>query len=506
MKQRRLLSLFAAALLGLTFTAFPPAALEPPEIVAEAATSSSLFEYSLNGSKYLNITKYNGSDSSVTIPREHEGKEIVSINKSAFENNKYVKYVTIQDNVKYIHERAFANCTKLKRATIQGRVMIDSYAFYNCSTMTNIIMNEDSWTYSGSNHALNIFTNCSSLKQINSQNVLQYSTVSGYQKPKLRQETQSSNAPTRKIIKTFFRRSENVGFIDQYCTELCNWIRNTQTRPWMSDAAKARQYHDWLMDHCLTGNPNNPECHLYSSVFLSCGLGIRGTEKGEAVCSGFAKAYTMLLHASGIESYVVGERAKVEGLMAHAWNLVKLDGKYYHCDTYKDNQKSNYHIYNPNNGLTPYPMYNGYYYCNFMLATSELPTVYQQYEHVVNPANNEIDPDSGLPGYVHPYASYPYTVIGNGAPEDTMKRTAQDALFAKCTTKQSVQDANQDGIPDGDWNLDGEGNRRDSVYYNAACWKMDRTLKQNDMWNYFNKLIKVWEMSPDELYDEYMYD
>ncbi len=106
----------------------------------------------------------------------------------------------------------------------------------------------------------------------------------------------------------------------------------------------------------------------------------------------------------------------------------------------------------------------------------------------------------------YPYASYPYTSKGKGASEDKLNRAAQDTLLAKCTTKHSVQDPNHDGIPNGDWNLDGEGNRRDSVYFCAACWKMDRTLTQNDMWKYLNKLIKVWDMSPDELYDAYMYD
>ncbi len=51
--------------------------------------------------------------------------------------------------------------------------------------------------------------------------------------------------------------------------------------------------------------------------------------EGVAVCEGYAEAYQVLLEEVGIMSYVVrgwggGER--------HAWNLVRLDGKYYYTD------------------------------------------------------------------------------------------------------------------------------------------------------------------------------
>ncbi|MDX5323826.1 MAG: hypothetical protein LPJ96_09445, partial [Exiguobacterium sp.] len=51
---------------------------------------------------------------------------------------------------------------------------------------------------------------------------------------------------------------------------------------------------------------------------------------GEGVCEGYALTTLLLLEASGVETrYISGE---VEtGL--HAWNLVKLDGEWYHLDT-----------------------------------------------------------------------------------------------------------------------------------------------------------------------------
>ncbi len=54
------------------------------------------------------------------------------------------------------------------------------------------------------------------------------------------------------------------------------------------------------------------------------------TVNGEAVCEGYAKAYQYLLQLSGIQSYIVTGFANGG---AHAWNLIRLDGRYYYADT-----------------------------------------------------------------------------------------------------------------------------------------------------------------------------
>lgn len=52
---------------------------------------------------------------------------------------------------------------------------------------------------------------------------------------------------------------------------------------------------------------------------------------GKAVCEGYAEAYQYLLQRLGIECYIVTGNSKKDG-GAHEWNLIKLDGKYYHAD------------------------------------------------------------------------------------------------------------------------------------------------------------------------------
>lgn len=51
--------------------------------------------------------------------------------------------------------------------------------------------------------------------------------------------------------------------------------------------------------------------------------------QNEAVCDGYSKAFKLLLEKVGIESIIIGGSTQAE---LHAWNLVKLDDKYYHVD------------------------------------------------------------------------------------------------------------------------------------------------------------------------------
>lgn len=61
----------------------------------------------------------------------------------------------------------------------------------------------------------------------------------------------------------------------------------------------------------------------YSSVHSAFGMFVNGV----AVCQGYAQAYSALCKKAGIECEYV-----VSAPMNHAWNMVRLGGKYYHID------------------------------------------------------------------------------------------------------------------------------------------------------------------------------
>ena len=55
--------------------------------------------------------------------------------------------------------------------------------------------------------------------------------------------------------------------------------------------------------------------------------------ENEAVCDGYSKAFKLLLEKVGIDNVII--HGSTEDV-AHAWNVVSLDGEYYHVDTTSD--------------------------------------------------------------------------------------------------------------------------------------------------------------------------
>ena len=82
-------------------------------------------------------------------------------------------------------------------------------------------------------------------------------------------------------------------------------------------------YHDYIVHNTaygfLTGEEEQYSYKAYGALL-----------RNKAVCNGYAEAMELLLLCSGLDTYmVVGNTT--EG--AHAWNIVKIDGEWYHVDT-----------------------------------------------------------------------------------------------------------------------------------------------------------------------------
>ncbi|AJK89827.1 MULTISPECIES: transglutaminase domain-containing protein [Lysinibacillus] len=92
-------------------------------------------------------------------------------------------------------------------------------------------------------------------------------------------------------------------------------------KPTMTEFDKVKAINDYIVSNTSYGTKTKASPHsAYALLF-----------EGQAVCQGYALAAQAMLSQSGIETkYVVGF---VNGNEAHAWNLVKVDGKWYHLDT-----------------------------------------------------------------------------------------------------------------------------------------------------------------------------
>ncbi|OWA33094.1 hypothetical protein B9G55_23350 [Saccharibacillus sp. O16] len=90
------------------------------------------------------------------------------------------------------------------------------------------------------------------------------------------------------------------------------------TKPGMNDHLKVKAIHDWVVRT------------LKYDTTLSKFTAYEGLKTGSTVCQGYALLTYDMLKQAGFETNIVEGYVKGE---AHAWNMVKLDGKWYQLDT-----------------------------------------------------------------------------------------------------------------------------------------------------------------------------
>lgn len=103
-----------------------------------------------------------------------------------------------------------------------------------------------------------------------------------------------------------------------------NYILNSVIKNGMTDFQKELAIHDYLVLNSKY-DPNKLSNGKYANESYSVyGILVRGV----GVCGGYAESFKLLLNKVGIESMVVISTPE----MNHAWNIVNLDGEYYHVD------------------------------------------------------------------------------------------------------------------------------------------------------------------------------
>ena len=415
MKHSKLITWLSVGLLGLAAAAFSPG------MTAEAAIENG-FEYTVDPqTNEATIKEYKGSATNLQIPTSLGGHRVTTIGQRAFAGESLTKLV-VPSCVKEIEMYAFDRCTSMTDLTIQGNTKLRKMAFYGCTSLERVNLSAgsesaDRWNY--------CFMNCPSLKTVNGEQAVLYQKDSnGRTYPVI-------NPAIRTAVLNHFCRSRAVGFVDEYCQKICEYIVATETDPWMNDALKARQLHDWILRHCLYEDCENGESlkdsenHAGSSVFLSYAVNVRGEGVGESVCQGYSLAYKMLLAEAGIEAHVLY-------CPGHQWNLVKIDGKYYQADLSWESLK-----YQNDFNQNPYSTLYRY----FLLSDEKMQEEHKTDESVLQ--YYDVTPQAALIGlYEHPLLSK------YSASNDEIA-----ALAARCM--KSYRDKNKDGIMEYDFDLDG---------------------------------------------------
>ena len=120
------------------------------------------YEKSSDG-KSIKITRYTGTETSLTIPSTIEGLPVTNIDKYAFNGNTTIQTVTLPDTMTNVSSYAFYGCYGLKKVVLPSTIKnIYSYAFEFCSSLTTINF-PTSLAYIGSG----AFYGCTSLSSVN---------------------------------------------------------------------------------------------------------------------------------------------------------------------------------------------------------------------------------------------------------------------------------------------------------------------------------------------------
>lgn len=227
----------------------------------------------------------------------------VTIKKYAFRDNAALKEVAIGGNAD-IASSTFIGCAALEKVSLKGSSSVEEFAFDDCPELAEVEIDLNDGK-SG-----RCFNNCPKLFTLNGIEVVT--------------EDSADIAPEfRDFVMNKCSTVNQVGFIDRYVVNTAKKVVSEVTDDSMNDIQKVKALHDWVCNNTTPDTDEksgfDPANHVDSTVFLD----------GVAICDGYARTFNLLLHEAGIESCFVDNSY-------HAWNIVKINGKWFHVDTLWD--------------------------------------------------------------------------------------------------------------------------------------------------------------------------
>ncbi len=100
----------------------------------------------------------------------------------------------------------------------------------------------------------------------------------------------------------------------------------------MSDFEKEKILHDYIVSNTSYDYTNYRRGTLPEDSFSEYGCLVLG----KAVCSGYSKAMKLLCDLAGVECMIVAGWSNDNRNEGHSWNIVKIDGEFYHLDVTND--------------------------------------------------------------------------------------------------------------------------------------------------------------------------
>ncbi len=225
---------------------------------------------------------------------------------SWYDKRDEIRRVVIDKGAVNISEKAFADCKNLSEVEIRsGLQRIEKNAFSDCPNLKRIsipdtVKEMKEW-FGTVHHRFYIQCNPGSYAET-------YARRNGI-------SFHNKNCPT-------------FGYEITNVNQKADWVVATYVRSGMSEYEKAAVLHDWIVHNAVydLSVSGNSAAHILVD--------------GRGVCGCYTLAYSMLLKKVGIESQYV--QGTVFDPNDHAWNFVRIDGKWYHTDVTWDDTGSDF--------------------------------------------------------------------------------------------------------------------------------------------------------------------
>ena len=148
---------------------------------------------------------------------------------------------------------------------------------------------------------------------------------------------------TKEKLRELNKQEMNSPECENTTDELLKCIIEYTTTDDMSDIEKVKAIHDWIIANIAYDTEKEKK--------MNNGEEVSGTDSetlinGKGVCTEFALLFDRFMKLLNIESiYIIGTAAnfgeKFSVATNHAWNMVKIDGNWYHVDVTWDNPSKN---------------------------------------------------------------------------------------------------------------------------------------------------------------------
>lgn len=311
----------------------PPA--DPSEPAEEIPEES---DFQITGGTLI---KYNGEENVVRVP-----SNVKVIDTYAFFGNSGIKAVILPSSVTAVRRFAFSDCPSLRYIVFTKNVIsISDKAIDECRKLTNIVAPKGSgpYEYARSRDIPVVVdeTLCFLEKKVVMlPGDLTKNTLLNNVYPV---DWKSSNKKVATVMANGRVRAKRAGrtvitavaggkkcrfhVVVQRLTEKnrVNQIIRTSVQKDMTKYQKIKAVHNWFIKNVRYDIRLFTEGKIPSVSHTSRGALV----KGVAVCDGYAYAFQKVMKKLGIACrFVTG----ASGGVGHAWNMVKLGGKWYHVD------------------------------------------------------------------------------------------------------------------------------------------------------------------------------